>query len=79
MDNSIKPIHEKPIETFRSQILRLPVFIGLVSCTQLIHVSSTQIYHGLWPLGFILSALLERYLLSSENPAKALVSLELEI
>lgn len=47
--------------------------------TALIHVSSPQIYHGLWPLGFILSALLERYLLSSENPAKALVSLELEI
>lgn len=47
--------------------------------TALIHVSSTQIYHGLWPLGFILSALLERYVLGSENPAKALVSLELEI
>lgn len=40
MDNSIKPIHEKPIETFRSQILRLPVFIGLVSCTQLLYMSA---------------------------------------
>lgn len=32
-DNTIKPVHEKPIETFKSQTLRALVFIGLVPRT----------------------------------------------
>lgn len=39
-NNTIKPIHEKPIETFRSQTLRALVFIGLVPCTQLSSMSA---------------------------------------
>lgn len=40
MGNTIKPIHEKPIETFRTQTLRSLVFIGLVPCTQLLLMSA---------------------------------------
>lgn len=32
-DNTIKPVHEKPIETFKSQTWRALVFIGLVPRT----------------------------------------------
>lgn len=40
LDNTIKPIHEKPIGTFRSQTLRALVFIGLVPRTKLPSMSA---------------------------------------
>lgn len=41
-DNTIKPMPAKPIESFRSQTLRAPVFIGLVPCTQLLITSAVH-------------------------------------
>lgn len=56
MDICIKPIHKKPIVTFRSQTLNVPVFIGFVPCTQFLSMSTLHrscMAYGLEVLSFL--------------------------
>lgn len=81
MDNSIKPIHKKPVETFRSQTLKVLVFIGFVPCTQFLSMSALQrslmAYHP-EVLSFMYYQSLTYWTVKIES-ASSLVPLELEI